>query len=107
MKTLSSTKHPKSLSTDVKFWFYLAPFLSASVIVWAYGVSWVLREAPTAIPRLVASWQTSVHSTGFSTRRSLEVPARLGDAGMPKEKRPLFEVGQEGGLPTAAGDKGI
>nr|MBS0019402.1 hypothetical protein [Gammaproteobacteria bacterium] len=109
MKTLSrsNTKNPKRLSTDVKFWFYLAPFLSASVIVWAYGVSWVLMEAPTAIPRLVAAWQTGVQSAGFAARPSLEVPARLGDASMPKEKGPLFEVGQDGGLQTSAGGKGI
>lgn len=54
-------------------------------MVWAYGVSWVLMEAPTAIPRLVAAWQTGVQSAGFAARPSLEVPARLGDASMPKE----------------------
>lgn len=88
MKSSSSKKHRKGFSTDVKFWFYLTPFLSASVIVWAYSVSWVLREAPTVIPRLIASWQTGVQRAGYFTKPSPEVPAvSLGDAGIPKEKR--------------------
>lgn len=102
MKTSSSKKHPKGLSTDAKFWFYLVPFLSASIVVWVYGISWVLKEAPTAIPKFVASWQSGVQSVGYSKPPRAEVSAASldDDSGVAKEKEPLVEVGQEGGLPN-------
>lgn len=108
MKTPSSTNHRKAIPTDVKFWFYLAPFLSASVIVWTYSVAWVLREAPTAIPRLVATWQTQVQGADYSTNPGSEAPVTaLSDAGVREKKGPILEVGQEELLRTAPAGNGV
>ena len=94
------------MPTDVKFWFYLVPFLSASVIVWTYSVAWVLREAPTAIPRLVATWQAEVQSADSSSASasSKGLATALGDMGSRREQGPIIEVGQEGQLGGTAPD---
>jgi hypothetical protein len=104
MKSSSRKKHREKFSTDAKFWIYLTPFLSASFIVWAYGVSWVLKEAPIAIPRVVASWQSGVQSAGYSAALNRDVSAvSLGDADTPKEDGPFVEVRQEGGEAESGG----
>lgn len=86
------------MSTDARFWFFLAPFLAASVVVWTYGVSWVLKEAPTAIPRLVASWQSVVGGDGDVTHRTAEELSTSDSTGMRHQGTPLLEVDQQKGL---------
>ena len=53
---MQATVNPSAttgISTDAKFWGYLAPFLLVSVGVWSYLIGWLLHEAPVVIPRFV------------------------------------------------------
>jgi hypothetical protein len=59
MNAEANTQATRTISTDTKFWWFLAPFLFGSAGVWSYVIWWLLYEAPTAIPRfvsLLASW---------------------------------------------------
>ena len=73
MNTPSNNEKSRGLSADTKFWCYLTPFLSASLVFWGYAVWWVLQEAPEVIPRIVASWQSGLESEGHTASGSKAV----------------------------------
>jgi hypothetical protein len=54
MNTEAQTQPRKRISTDAKFWWFLAPFLFGSAGVWSYLILWLIHDAPTAIPRFVS-----------------------------------------------------
>jgi hypothetical protein len=48
----SEYNHSK-VSTDTKFWLFLTPFLSSSLVGWGYFLWWFSEQAPALLPHFV------------------------------------------------------